>query len=161
MKLSGKFHFEKGDYRFWVECDDYCMLYLIDPDEHTTMIFSTSTIGVKETRETNRIQGDHIIQVEYSEGAIDAYLKFGWEKIVSQQPPAAAAKPTLNPTDFNGDGCISFNDFLELKQAYGSAQAKYDLNNDGAVNDSDLSQFVTAFTKGKTDCIGIMDGQMG
>jgi len=157
MKLSGKFHFEKGDYRFWVECDDYCMLYLIDPDEHTTMIFSTSTIGVKETRETNRIQGDHIIQVEYSEGAIDAYLKFGWEKIVSQQPPAAAAKPTLNPSDFNRDGCISFNDFLELKQAYGSTQSKYDLDNSGSIDFSDFLIFKVAFESGRQACLNQMD----
>ena len=47
--------------------------------------------------------------------------------------------------DFNGDGIVNFADFFDFVDAFGTTDAKYDLDDNGIVNFADFFEFVDAF----------------
>ena len=47
--------------------------------------------------------------------------------------------------DFNGDGTVNFADFFDFVDAFGTTDAKYDLDDNGIVNFADFFEFVDAF----------------
>ena len=55
------------------------------------------------------------------------------------------ASGTGKSSDFNGDGQIDFVDFLEFARAYGSEEARFDLDNSGRVDFADFLKFVQDF----------------
>ena len=59
---------------------------------------------------------------------------------ILRPPPIDLAK-----FDFNADGKLDFNDFLEFTQAFGTDKAKYDLDGDGKVGFGDFLRFVDAY----------------
>jgi len=57
--------------------------------------------------------------------------------------------PELEPADFNSDGDVNFDDFLEFARFFGSTEAKYDLDGDGRVGFNDFLKFVDLFGKAR------------
>lgn len=61
--------------------------------------------------------------------------------------------PSEKTPDFDGDGTVSFSDFLEFAQNFGKKQedpdfnTKYDLDDSGSVDFGDFLQFAQAFGK--------------
>ena len=47
--------------------------------------------------------------------------------------------------DFNGDGIVNFADFFDFVDAFGTTDAKYDLDDSGTVDFADFFEFVDAF----------------
>ena len=59
--------------------------------------------------------------------------------------PLLNAASQFAKVDFNRDGKVDFNDFLQFAQAYGGTKAQYDLDGDGSVGFGDFLQFVEAY----------------
>ncbi|MDE3258680.1 MAG: hypothetical protein OYM47_12665 [Gemmatimonadota bacterium] len=56
------------------------------------------------------------------------------------------SQPQVQKTaDFNGDGIVNFADFFDFVDAFGTTDAKYDLDDNGIVNFADFFEFVDAF----------------
>ncbi|MDA0709657.1 MAG: FG-GAP-like repeat-containing protein [bacterium] len=58
--------------------------------------------------------------------------------------------PTEKSADFNGDGQVSFSDFLLFVGGFQSQDARYDLNGDGFVNLADFILFASALASHQT-----------
>ena len=62
-----------------------------------------------------------------------------------------AASPAIRPppgrvtADFNADGIVNFADFFDFVDAFGTTDARYDLDGNGIVNFADFFDFVDAF----------------
>ena len=61
--------------------------------------------------------------------------------------------PEISKADFDGDGTISFADFIDFASAFGSAQVEYDIDGSGLVDFSDFLAFVTVFGKSKQEWV--------
>ena len=59
--------------------------------------------------------------------------------------PVPPAPPEQKTADFNGDGIVNFADFFDFVDAFGTTDAKYDLDDNGIVNFADFFEFVDAF----------------
>ena len=59
--------------------------------------------------------------------------------------PLLSSTSQFAKADFNADGKVDFNDFLQFAQAYGGTEAQYDLDGDGNVGFGDFLQFVEAY----------------
>ncbi len=61
--------------------------------------------------------------------------------------PTLYAQGEENPpdVDFNDDGAVDFQDFIQFAQAFGTRQTLYDLDSDGTVAFGDFLLFVRAF----------------
>ena len=71
--------------------------------------------------------------------------------LVSVDAQLPVPNPNYGPgksSDFNGDGQIDFVDFLEFARAYGSEEARFDLDNSGRVDFADFLRFVQDFRSG-------------
>jgi subtilisin family serine protease len=55
--------------------------------------------------------------------------------------------PSSGIADFNGDGSVTFSDFILFVQAYGSTETRFDLNTNGRVDFSDFIIFANLFGK--------------
>ena len=70
------------------------------------------------------------------------------ESVDAQMPVSNPNYVTGKSSDFNGDGQIDFEDFLEFVNAYGSEEARFDLDNSGRVDFADFLKFVDDFGSG-------------
>ncbi len=59
--------------------------------------------------------------------------------------PTPPAPPGRKTADFNGDGIVNFADFFDFVDAFGTSDAKYDLDDNGIVNFADFFEFVDAY----------------
>lgn len=59
--------------------------------------------------------------------------------------PLLSSTSQFAKADFNADGKVDFNDFLQFAQAYGGTESQYDLDGDGNVGFGDFLQFVEAY----------------
>ena len=59
--------------------------------------------------------------------------------------PLLSSTSQFAKADFNADGKVDFNDFLQFAQAYDGTEAQYDLDGDGNVGFGDFLQFVEAY----------------
>ena len=70
------------------------------------------------------------------------------ESVDAQMPVPNPNYGTNKSSDFNGDGQIDLRDFLEFARAYGSEEARFDLDNSGRVDFADFLKFVQDFGDG-------------
>ncbi|MDE2997536.1 MAG: cadherin domain-containing protein [Gemmatimonadota bacterium] len=59
--------------------------------------------------------------------------------------PDCSQQQGQKTADFNGDGIVNFADFFDFVDAFGTTDAKYDLDDNGIVNFADFFEFVDAF----------------
>ena len=64
-----------------------------------------------------------------------------------QSSPPALASPSLK-ADFDGNGCVGFEDFFLLADAYGKREDKFDLNKNNVVDYPDFQIFERELGKG-------------
>ena len=68
-----------------------------------------------------------------------------WLVLTAPVTTAPPAPPGRKTADFNGDGIVNFADFFDFVDAFGTTDAKYDLDDNGIVNFADFFEFVDAF----------------
>ena len=96
---------------------------------------------VNDIGEQNDLSKDMADEAMRLRERLEQYL----ESVDAQMPVPNPNYVTGKSSDFNGDGQIDFEDFLEFVNAYGSEEARFDLDNSGRVDLADFLKFVEDF----------------
>ena len=96
---------------------------------------------VNDIGEQNDLSKDMGEKAMHLRERLEQYL----DSVDAQMPVPNPNYGTNKSTDFNGDGQIDLEDFLEFARAYGSEEARFDLDNSGRVDFADFLKFVQDF----------------
>ncbi len=109
-------------------------------------------VGTAATPENIRDHAEMAF-TEMRRGNADGVVTYVLDKRVGNPDYAAvqtaflkAAQPAPSP-DFNGDGMVDFDDFFLFAAAFGSNDARFDLDEDGTVGFDDFFVFAASFGK--------------
>ena len=97
---------------------------------------------VNDIGEQNDLSKDMGEEAMHLRERLEQYL----ESVDAQMPMPNPNYVSGKSSDFNGDGQIDFVDFLEFARAYGSEEARFDLDNSGQVDFADFLRFVQDFS---------------
>ena len=97
---------------------------------------------VNDIGEQNDLSKDMAEEAMRLRERLEQYL----ESVDAQLPVPNPNYTTGKSSDFNSDGQIDFQDFLEFARAYGSEEARFDLDNSGRVDFADFLEFIQDFS---------------